>query len=160
MNQNVFRVIETVVHVYHRLTAAGDLIHADRALTTGMRSLMMGLATSGPRTVARMADDRPVSRQYIQRLVDDLLEKGLVRARPNPEHKRSVLIDLTPAGRRMTDAIARIEAPLIEELFGGFSDRELAITARVLSTLTERLSPDALKQLGPETPILSSERQE
>jgi DNA-binding MarR family transcriptional regulator len=149
MNPNVFTILENVVHVYHRLTAASDLIHADRALTTGMRSLMVGLAASGPRTVARMADDRPVSRQYIQRLVDELLELGLVEARANPDHKRSPLIALTRKGKAQTVAIARIEAPLLERLFEGLPDKDLAAAARVLKALSSTLSPETLKEIKP-----------
>jgi DNA-binding MarR family transcriptional regulator len=149
MNPNYFVITEHVAHVFHRLSAASDIIHANRGLTAGMRSLLMGLAATGPRTVARMADDRPVSRQYVQRLVDDMVEMGLVQTRPNPEHKRSVLIEITRKGRAAAAAIAKVEAPLVETLFEGFSEKELAVTAHVLVTLTEKLSSETLKQLSP-----------
>jgi DNA-binding MarR family transcriptional regulator len=83
----------------------------------------------------------------VQRLIDDMIDMGLVRTRPNPEHKRSVLIELTRAGKAQTEAIARIELPLLTQLFEGMSERDLAATARVLTGLAATLSPEALKQV-------------
>ncbi|MBY0421961.1 MAG: MarR family winged helix-turn-helix transcriptional regulator [Parvularculaceae bacterium] len=140
---HLFRLLPLVVH---RLTAAGDAIHAARGLTTGMRSLLIGLASHGPRTVSHMADDRPVSRQYIQRLVDALSSMGLVVATTNPHHKRSPLIALTRAGQAMVRTMQAAEAPHSAALLNGLAARDLDAAVRVLTIMSERLSPEALEE--------------
>nr|MBA3895819.1 MarR family transcriptional regulator [Sphingomonadaceae bacterium] len=45
--------------------------------------------------IARM---RPVSRQRMQRLADELAAEGLVTFIDNPKHRRSKLVRLTPEG--------------------------------------------------------------
>jgi DNA-binding MarR family transcriptional regulator len=148
MNPDLTReILSLLPQVVHRLTAAGDAIHAARGLTTGMRSTLMGLAGHGPRSVSHMADDRPVSRQYMQRVCDDLLALGLVEARDNPRHKRSPLITLTRAGTAMIRDIAKAEAPYAGMMMGGLDEADLAACARVLQALATRLSKEALRTL-------------
>jgi DNA-binding MarR family transcriptional regulator len=141
------QILALLPQIVHRLTAAGDAIHAARGLTTGMRSTLLGLSAHGPRTVSHMADDRPVSRQYMQRVCDDLATLGLVEARDNPRHKRSPLIALTRAGAAMVREIGKSEAPYAGALVKDLSEAELAACAHVLQTLCARLSPEALRGL-------------
>lgn len=125
-----------------RLTAAGDDLHADRGLSTAMRSLLLHIARE-PQTVPHLASERRVSRQHIQRLVNSLTEMGLATAKPNPRHRRSVLIVLTPRGRDVASAIGAVEAPLLARLFSEIDQADLDGAARVLRIVCERLAASA-----------------
>lgn len=51
--------------------------------------------------------------------LDRMEDAGLVRRRPDPSDRRGVLIELTPAGRRVIDAAIDAHLALYEELIGG-----------------------------------------
>ena len=71
---------------------------------------------AAPATVPQLARMRPVSRQHIQLIVNDLKDKGLVELVDNPAHKRSRLVQLTAAGTRYLKAMNRKEGELLAKL--------------------------------------------
>jgi len=105
-------LFEETVRLYHRLTAAAADIHRDGALSGPRRIVLVGLARTGPQTVAQMARARAQSRQRFQPLVNRLLEDRLVESRPNPAHKQSRLIALTRLGQATVTAIVQTERAL------------------------------------------------
>src|SRR3954453_147684 len=77
------------------------------SLTVGMRAVLEVLAADGPATVPAIGERLDLARQGVQRHVNDLIARDHVESRPNPDHRRSVLIALTGAGaetiRRISD---------------------------------------------------------
>jgi DNA-binding MarR family transcriptional regulator len=94
--------------LFHLLRFEAERMHGEGEFSAGKRSILIGLQKNGPQTVPDMARARPVSRQYMQRLVNELSEQGLVEAVPNPAHKRSSLIAITPLGEeRVAEIVTR-----------------------------------------------------
>ena len=129
---------------YNALVNIGETLHAEEPLSLGMRAILELLSREGPQTVPDMARARRVTRQRVQTLVDGLKDRGFATARPNPEHKRSVMIDLTPSGTAVIERMkARereyITAHLDQTSGTALSDRNLRTTLRVLRTLREQL---------------------
>ena len=135
-------VLEILPTAFQRLSAAGDRLHAAAGLSSGMRGILMSIHDRGPLTVPRLAAMRPVSRQFIQKLVDDMITSGWLEALPNPSHKRSALIGLTPKGRAAVNQIHQIEEPHIDVLSQGLTADELLSAANVLRTIAARLNSD------------------
>ena len=122
-----------VRHLFHQLRAVAEAASpADEGFTASHRGVLESLAGQGPQTVPALARARPVARQHIQVLVNDLVALGLAETRPNPAHKRSPLVDLTAAGRRRFDAIRRAESQALESL-------RLSVTATAMNELAEGL---------------------
>lgn len=142
------QLLESIAPAYHRLGACADLLHAPLGLSSGMRALLLSIDQLGPMTVSRLAAMRPVSRQFVQRLVDEMAAGGWVSTAPNPHHKRSPLIVITQKGEAALGRIADVEAPYLEELGEGLSKTELEAAARVLQIIAERISPDVLDRLA------------
>ena len=95
-----------VRRLFNQLRAAAETIHADHeALPIAQRAILESLHRDGPATVPALARARPVSRQHVQILVNALAGAGLVETRPNPGHRRSPFVALTPAGRRLFTAM-------------------------------------------------------
>src|SRR5579871_4207071 len=94
-------LVSRIPRLYFLLRAFGEALHADLGVTTAMRGVMTSLAGVGPRTVPELARERPVSRQHIQAVVNELMTAGLVQATANPAHRRSQLIGLTDQGQRV-----------------------------------------------------------
>ncbi len=102
--------------LFHRLRHEAERIHGHGETSSGRRAILRGLSRLGPQTVPEMARARPVSRQYIQRLVNELTADGLVEAVENPAHKRSSLIQLTGAGQEKLEEMSARERELIDGL--------------------------------------------
>jgi len=112
-SREVETVIDEVRLLWNALVQSGDRLHADEPVTMGMRAVLEFLARNGPMTVPNIARARRVTRQLIQGFVNELLAAELVRATPNPEHKRSPLIELTPSGSRKIRNMRRKEGRLL-----------------------------------------------
>lgn len=151
-------VLELLPNAFHRVGAAGDILHTSIGLGSGMRGLLLSLEYAGPTSVSKLAAMRPVSRQFVQRLVDELLAGGWVEAISNPQHKRSPLIRLAAKGSAAIAAMQAAEEPYLKALSEGLNPDDLAAAARILSTIAERISPDALEQLADGVdPVLAME---
>lgn len=140
-------VLELLPNAFHRVGASGDILHASIGLSSGLRGLLFSLERVGPTTVSKLAAMRPVSRQFVQRLVDELLTGGWVQTQPNPKHKRSPLIALTVKGRAAILAMLAAEEPYLLGLVEGLDSSDLAAAANVLRVIIDRISPEALEQL-------------
>jgi DNA-binding MarR family transcriptional regulator len=141
-------VLELLPNAFHRVGTAGDILHAPIGLGSGMRGLLLSLEYAGPTSVSKLAAMRPVSRQFVQRLVDELLVGGWVEAIANPQHKRSPLIRLTVKGSGAIAAMQAAEEPYLIALGEGLDPDDLSAAARILSAIAERIGPDALEQLA------------
>lgn len=134
-------VAARVRRLFHQLRAVAEVITPpSEGLTASHRAVLESLATSGPQTVPALARARPVARQHIQVLVNDLLRMGFVETRANPAHKRSPLIALTPSGSRRFDAIRRAESRALETIRLSLSASRLAALAGDLEVVSEDLS--------------------
>ncbi len=143
--------VNRIPRLYFLLRAAGDALHADLGVTTAMRGVMLSLA-AGPRTAPEMARQRPVSRQHIQTVVNELMLAGLAKAQPNPAHKRSSLIALTDEGRAMLKTIAAREAKMLARTAPSVSPADLAAATRLFDRLehdlAQRLAAAAVEESG------------
>jgi MarR family transcriptional regulator, multiple antibiotic resistance protein MarR len=75
--------------------------------------------------------------------IDRLEAQGWVARRPNPANRRSSILSLTRAGRRLTDeAEATFTAELTALLSGALSAQEIRALTGPLESLRERLESD------------------
>jgi len=79
----------------------------DSGLTRPMRAVLEQLDQEGPQTVPQLARALAVRRQFVQRVVNDLIAAGLAERQANAAHRRSWMIAPTRAG---TDRFAEIQA--------------------------------------------------
>jgi DNA-binding MarR family transcriptional regulator len=111
------RLSGAVRQLFHQLRAVAETATpASDGFTASHRAVLESLASQGPQTVPALARARPVARQHIQVLVNDLAELGLVDTRPNPAHRRSPLVALTAAGARRFDAIRAAESAVLKSM--------------------------------------------
>jgi DNA-binding MarR family transcriptional regulator len=126
--------------LFHVLAAVGDALHADLGITASMRAVLESLARGGAQTVPQMARARPVTRQHIQAIVDQLLDAGLVALQPNPAHKRSSLVTLTGAGEAAFVMMSDREAVVLDQIAASLHHAEVHMALRVLGQLREGFS--------------------
>lgn len=124
------------------LVAAGDQLVAPLGLTSARWQVLGTVAMAPvPQPVAHIAREMGLTRQSVQRLVNELLAEGLVELRDNPHHKRARLVCLTAKGREAIAAINALQRPWVDGLADGMDARHIAIAAEVLTTLRQRLEP-------------------
>jgi DNA-binding MarR family transcriptional regulator len=137
---------ETVA-LFHQLRVAAEQLHGQGTLTAGRRGVLFELNRLGPRTVPQMARARPVSRQYMQSLVDQLGADELVELDDNPAHKRSRLVRLSGRGKALVDAMHRREMAFLNRLPLEVPPEQLAAAVAVLRTVRELLERPAVQLL-------------
>jgi DNA-binding MarR family transcriptional regulator len=141
LRQDVSALIGSIRQLFQLLKAAGSALHADIGVTASMRAVLESISRQGPNTVPELARQRPVSRQHIQRIVDQLLERELVRLEGNPSHKRSPRVALTPRGEAVFKAMSEREKTVLSRVARGLSAAEAHIALRALGKLKSGLMP-------------------
>jgi DNA-binding MarR family transcriptional regulator len=129
----LFRANGLVLAVGHRLARR-------EGLTAARWQVLGAVALAGrPLTVPQIARRMGLTRQAVQATVNQLRRDALIETSDNLDHRRSPLIKLTELGRRKYAALDRQQAAWINELAAGLRISDLAITARLLHDLSDRL---------------------
>ena len=122
------------------LLAAGDALVGDLGLTSARWQVLGAIALSPvPLPVAHIARNMGLTRQAVQRLVDDMRTDGLVRLDPNPHHRRAMLVVATERGdAAYRAAIARQEC-WADGLTAGLSPDEFEAASALLREMQRRI---------------------
>lgn len=126
---DVYRVLGPLYRLAQRWVENDE---ATSGMSIGARAVLDELSREAPATVPQIARRLHLSRQFIQRMVNEAEGQGLLSLRANPAHARSWLVELTPAG---VDAIGRVhdrEHELLGEVTGGLTTADIDTTLRVL----------------------------
>jgi MarR family transcriptional regulator, organic hydroperoxide resistance regulator len=83
--------------------------------------------------VYEIASELGITTGGASKLIDRIEADGLCRRRPNPEDRRSSLLELTPAGRKLLQAASEAFDDELECRLGGLTPRAVE---QLLSTLT------------------------
>jgi DNA-binding MarR family transcriptional regulator len=142
----VMSTMEESVALFFRLRAVLEEIHGHSPVSGSMRGVMRELRRYGPLTVPQMARRRPVSRQHIQAIVNELQRAGLVTLVENPRHKRSRLVGLTPEGEAAMDEIIEREHSVLNEIDIPVSIEDLEQANETLSRVREMLEQPAWRK--------------
>jgi DNA-binding MarR family transcriptional regulator len=109
---------------------------ASREGLTQARWQTMWVAATGQLTVPQIARRLGVSRQNVQRVVNDLVTEGQATYSPNPDHKASPLVTLTSTGARSLERINAAVGRDHERLLLQFSERDVDRLRALLGRFT------------------------
>ena len=131
------------------LLAAGDSLTRDLGLTSARWQVLGALELAGrPLGVARVARAMGLSRQAVQRIVNDLAAMGFLDFAPNPDHKRAKLVMVTEDGRAAYREAMRRHDAWAQRVVSGLERRDLEGARAVLASLADRVTavsrPDSL----------------
>jgi DNA-binding MarR family transcriptional regulator len=133
-----YETVWLVRRLFRAMADTADQYLKDDELTAADRAVMEFLYPEEQLSVPAVAAKYRVSRQHVQVTVNQLIGRGLIRALPNPQHKRSPLMRLSELGREAFAEIRRNESLIIEKMFAGFRDDDVAVTRRLLRSLLLR----------------------
>ena len=149
-------VTELIVEVFRlngRLLAAGDVLVGDIGLTSARWQVLGAIALSPvPLPVAHLARNMGLARQSVQRLVGEMERDGLVRAAPNPHHRRASLILLTERGEAAYRTAMTRQGHWAEHLAAGLTPQDISATTDLLRRLRRHL--EAAATASPDDPGL------
>ena len=113
----------------------GDLSRDFEVSRMELAVLTAVVESERPPTVPQIGRSLGHPRQVIRRAGNQLLERGLIRAEPNPDHKRAVLLVATEVGVRLKEAVDRQAMASVDALMQGLDMQQceqLALDLRKL----------------------------
>ena len=128
------------IRLFFRLQAMGKELGAVSANNSSTWGFLHTLVTVGPSTVPEIARMRPVSRQHIQTMANEMATEGLIRFIENPRHKRSKLLEATDKGRAFYDENAAAMLVEASTMTGNLNTEDLEVTKAVLKKLQAALA--------------------
>ena len=134
------RLVLQSFQLHGLLGAAGDELTEPWGLSSAKWKVLGAISHAGrPLHVAQIGRNMGLTRQGVQRTVNELEDAGLTEMVDNPDHQRAKLVQLTRRGRKVFDEITAVQIRWSNELAEGISARTLQTAVSVMATLSERL---------------------
>lgn len=111
--------------LHQQVEAAIAAMLSGTSITVRMRAVLDTLAESEGATVPQVARTLGIKRQYVQVMMNEVEDAGLVVRQANPAHRRSALFVLSEAGEQVINGIRRAEMHVIESLGRALSHDEV-----------------------------------
>ncbi|KUO06609.1 MarR family winged helix-turn-helix transcriptional regulator [Streptomyces caeruleatus] len=135
LGHRVSEVFDLIGALYRRGLRKLEQGQEIEGVSVGVRSVLTLLHRYGPMTVPQMGRVMALTRQFVQRMVNDATARGWAEATPNPAHQRSSLIRITADGEAVITAILAREHALNRQVGGDLTEAELRACVRVLKQM-------------------------
>ncbi len=133
-------LILDVFRLNGELLAAGDTLVGDLGLTSARWQVLGAIALSPMLLpVAHLARNMGLTRQAVQRLVDEMRSDGLVGFESNPHHRRAHLVTMTTDGQVAYAAAIKRQESWADGLGAGLSATDIEAAGSLLRVLRQRL---------------------
>jgi len=133
-------IVLEVFRLNGALIAAGNALCDGTGLTSARWQVLGAVALSdSPPTVAQIARAMGLTRQAVQRLVDELEADGIVRRLDHPESRRARPVQLTARGESLYSEMMQRQRPWATRIAKGIAPDDLRRTLNVLQALRKRL---------------------
>lgn len=133
--------IETTFHLAHAIKQQlGDQLEAQNlGIATMHVRVLKVIGKSNAATAIDIADLFKRDKAQITRVVNQLIDKGLVQKEPNPDDKRSQLLSLTSAGRVKQEKLQTLSDYMEDQMTQSIDATDLAVFVKVAQTMTKNL---------------------
>jgi len=106
---------------------------------TTQQAVLLHNAASGGSSPGQLMSVVGTDTASMTKLLDRLEAKGLVKRRPNPADRRSVLVEPTERGLALVPELAPVFGEVARQLFDGFSSSEFASFTSFVRRMRENL---------------------
>ena len=124
--------------VSRSMTTKLDRRFATFGLTTQQAALLL-IACGGVASPGQLAAAVGTDTAGMTKLLDRLQDKGLLRRRPNPADRRSVLVEPTERGQALVPDLTPVFGEVAGQAFDGFSGEDIADLTRLLRRMSQNL---------------------
>lgn len=125
---------------YQLLKKGVEFVHKGSDLSVGVRGVIEILSDEGGMTVPHLAKIRHLSRQSVQVLVDQMIETGWVQTKPNPFHKKSMLIELTEEGKKAYRNMQEQEIKHMKKLDIDIPQKKLEDALKLMEHINQKIT--------------------
>ena len=119
-------------HMQKKIKEKGVLISA------GQSGVLFLLEKANKLKMSELGRLLKIDNSAITRVVDRLEKNGLVTREPNPDDRRQFLISITDKGRTDIKVVGKVANETNAAIREGFSDEEISVFLRVLSSFSEK----------------------
>ena len=120
--------------------SAGDALAAHLGLTGARWQILGAVIRAGEsQSVSWHARDLGMSRQNVQRIINDLCKLGFTKFAVNPRHRRAQLVIATARGKKVYESAMALQAPWVNDVSDGLTIEELKTFERVLLSMRAKL---------------------
>lgn len=154
--QSLFAIIDEML----RVNSCFETLFAEMQSASGLSTLQKlvlhaVLVAPESMTVPQVGRDTGHPRQVVQRIVNELVEQGLIIRAENPRHRRAALLVPTEKAIAMRDQAERRAIATARDVLGDYSLDQCKALADDLGTL-RRVMEESLKTLVSEADVTPS----
>jgi DNA-binding MarR family transcriptional regulator len=135
------RLVADVFQAAGLFRQAGESIAGAEGQTQA-RWQAMSVVSDRPMTVPQAARRLGITRQAVQRVVNDLVTARLLRLIPNPDHRNSPLLELTEDGRQSLERITTRAYAFNSSFAPAVTAAQLAQARATLRTIIDQMTAD------------------
>ena len=140
LGEEVTQLILETFRFNGALLAAGNQITKEFGLTSARWQVLGAIEIAEePITVSQISKKMGLSRQAVQRIVNELVKHEFVCLVVNPSHKRAPLVSLSSKGEHVMKSINNAQAIWVNELSEGLNKERVIQSLSVLQLLRERI---------------------
>ncbi|CAI3950337.1 DNA-binding transcriptional regulator [Commensalibacter communis] len=130
------KIIIGLFRAYHDISLIGDQLAAEHGLTTSKWKVLGAIRLENTAlTVPHIARLMGLTRQAVQRTIDELLKLEYIQQLHNPAHKKSSLFQLTNLGEEAFDAINIEWDKMATTIFQDLNPHDIDSTVNVLTQM-------------------------
>jgi DNA-binding MarR family transcriptional regulator len=143
----VFQLDGRLMGIAQRLARAGGL--------TATEWRVLGGVLDEPHSVAEIGRLMGMTRQGVQRVADQLVDRGLAGYRPNPAHRRAKLLACTQAGHWAIRQIALVQRPWADQAAAKIGATELQKALTTIGRIVATLEAEETAEVAPRESVRS-----
>ncbi len=122
------------------LSNEGDKMTKEFGITSSRWKILGAITMSQtPLTVPQIGREMGQSRQAVQRLVDVMINDGLLTLVDNPNHKRAKYVEVTPKSEVIYQKLYQKQIPWADQCAAEFTVEELETALAVIQKVTQSL---------------------
>jgi len=147
------KLLRETIELYWRVTLR--LWHITRAQIHDLATSEYGITSSQFHTIRRisqrdasvstLADCMHVSRPNISRVVDELVQNGLVNRKRDPDDRRNIQLSLTDTGKKLIKDLNKKHVRILADQFSILSNEELRILFSALESIKKVINQNIKK---------------
>jgi MarR family transcriptional regulator for hemolysin len=143
-DQTLMKLTAALAHASRSYKSAVDKVAASYGLSqaTGLPVLIIGRLGTGLRPGV-LAEALGLEASSLVRVVDHLIDSGLLARHEDPLDRRAKILELTEEGKKTAALMEQALIPFRRQLFGGFDPADVEATLRVLQGLNALLAKHA-----------------
>lgn len=141
--QALDRTLSFRLHLVNKLTdkSSADAYAHEFDLPIGQARCLAAIGRFAPLSVVDLAARSNLDKAQASRASQALVDRGLVAKRPSESDARSVVLSLTPRGRKLWAAVMELITQRNNEIFGCLTPAERKELGRMLDRLIEHARP-------------------